>query len=97
MPQGDEKPTLVARLLRSLSAPWRRVREIKHLGRPLIVILGIGLAICLGLLCLRNFAERLARSSYDLPFAWRSTIDTREITLVYLDDYSAKQLGPAAG
>ena len=93
MPDGEEKAALGARLLRSLSTRWRRAREMKHLGRALIVVLGIVLAICLGLLCLRNFAERLARLSYDLPFAWRSTIDTREVTLVYLDDYAAKQLG----
>jgi len=34
----------------------------------------------------------LVRLSYDLPFLWRTTLDTHEITLVYLDEYSAKQL-----
>ena len=32
------------------------------------------------------------RLSYDLPFLWRTTLDTHEIALVYLDEYSAKQL-----
>jgi len=47
----------------------------------------------LGVACLRySFAEPLTRLSYDLPFLCRSTIETKEIVLVYLDEYSAKQL-----
>ena len=38
------------------------------------------------------FAEALTRTSYDLPFVWRATLDTHEIVLVYLDEDSARQL-----
>ncbi|MGH7939211.1 MAG: CHASE2 domain-containing protein, partial [Chthoniobacterales bacterium] len=39
-----------------------------------------------------SFAEPLVRLSYDLPFLWRTTLDTHEIVLVYLDEFSARQL-----
>src|SRR5258708_1258523 len=57
------------------------------------IIAGTLLATGLGLVCLRySFAEPLVRLSYDLPFLVRATIETHEIVLVYLDEYSAKQL-----
>ena len=51
----------------------------------------------LGLACLRySFAEPLARLSYDLPFIWRANGDPQEVVLVYLDEYSAKELNQPA-
>lgn len=51
------------------------------------------MAVALGLVCLEySFAQTLARLSYDLPFIWRTNIDTHEVSLVYLDEASAKQL-----
>jgi adenylate cyclase len=67
--------------------------QVKHLIRASVIAGGILAATTLGLACLRySFAEPLVRLSYDLPFLWRTTLDTHEITLVYLDEYSAKQL-----
>lgn len=51
------------------------------------------LAVSLGLGCLRySFAEPITRASYDLPFLWRSPLDTHDIAIVYLDEYAARQL-----
>ena len=70
-----------------------QTRQIKHLIRTLAIAGSVLVATTLGLACLRySFAEPLVRLSYDLPFLWRSTLDTHEITLVYLDESSAKQL-----
>jgi adenylate cyclase len=70
-----------------------QTRQVKHLIRASAIAGGILAATVLGLACLRySFAEPLVRLSYDLPFLWRTTLDTHEITLVYLDEYSAKQL-----
>lgn len=68
-------------------------RELKRLARILSLVAGALLAIGAGFACLNySFAEALARTSYDLPFIWRATLDTHEIVLVYLDEESAKQL-----
>ena len=68
-------------------------RELKRFARSLTVVAGSALAIVAGFACLRySFAEALTRTSYDLPFIWRATLDTHEIVLVYLDEESAKQL-----
>src|SRR5438067_722114 len=70
-----------------------RERQKKLLARGLTLYGGSGVGLVQGLICLRlSFAEPLARLSYDLPFLWRSTLDTREVVLVYLDEDSAKQL-----
>ena len=70
-----------------------QTREVKHLIRASVIAGGILAATIFGLACLRySFADSLVRLSYDLPFLWRTTLDTHEITLVYLDEYSAKQL-----
>ncbi len=70
-----------------------QIRQIRHLTRGLTIIAGVLLAVLLGLACLRySFAEPLVRLSYDLPFLWRTPIDTHEIVWVYLDEYSARQL-----
>jgi adenylate cyclase len=70
-----------------------QTRQIKHLIRASVIAGGVLAATTLGLGCLRySFAEPLARLSYDLPFLWRNTLNTPEIRLVYLDEYSAKQL-----
>ncbi|HMJ04988.1 MAG TPA: adenylate/guanylate cyclase domain-containing protein [Chthoniobacterales bacterium] len=69
-----------------------RLRE-HNLTRALAVLTGSFFATVLGLACLRySFADGLVRLSYDLPFLWRSTLPTEEIAIVYLDDFSAKQL-----
>src|SRR5438046_6175590 len=69
------------------------IRQVRLLTRALVIVAGALLATGLGLACLRySFAEPLVRLSYDLPFLWRTTLDTHEIVLVYLDEYSAKQL-----
>ena len=71
----------------------QRIREIKHLPRILSIVTGTAVTVMLGVACLRyTFAEPIVRWSYDLPFLWRSPLDTRDFTLVYLDEYSAKQL-----
>ena len=68
-------------------------RQVKRLIRGSAIAGGILAATALGVACLRySFAEPLVRLSYDLPFIWRTALDTHEITLVYLDEYSAKQL-----
>jgi len=70
-----------------------QLRELKRLARPLSILAGCLLAIGVGFACLHySFAEPLTRTSYDLPFVWRATLDTHEIVLVYLDEESAKQL-----
>ena len=70
-----------------------RIPKIRQVGRALAMMSGGLLAVTIGLACLRfSFAEPLARYSYDLPFILRSTLDTHEVALVYLDDDSAKQL-----
>lgn len=54
---------------------------------------GVLAATTFGLACLRySFADSLVRLSYDLPFLWRTTLDTHDISLVCLDKYSARQL-----
>jgi adenylate cyclase len=66
----------------------------RHLARGLTIAAGAAVAVGLGLVCFYySFAEPLDRWSYDLPFPWRTTLDTHEIVIVYLDEYSAKQLG----
>jgi adenylate cyclase len=70
-----------------------QLRELKRFARAFTVVSGCVLAIGAGLFCLRySLAEPLTRTSYDLPFVWRDTLDTHEIVLVYLDEESAKQL-----
>lgn len=65
----------------------------KRLVRLLAIVAGCLVTISAGLACLNySFAEPLMRTSYDLPFVWRTTLDTHEIVLVYLDEESAKQL-----
>jgi adenylate cyclase len=68
-------------------------RELKRFARLLTVVAGALLTVGAGFACLHySFAESLTRTSYDLPFIWRATLDTHEIVLVYLDEESAKQL-----
>jgi adenylate cyclase len=70
-----------------------QIRQIRHLTRGLTIAAGALIAVVLGLACLcYSFAEPLVRQSYDLPFLWRAPLDTHEVVLVYLDEYSAKQL-----
>ena len=70
-----------------------RLRDAKRFARALTIVAGCLLAIAAGFACLRySFAEPLTRTSYDLPFVWRTNLDTHEIVLVYLDEESAKQL-----
>lgn len=70
-----------------------QTRRTKQLIRASVIAGGVLATITLGLACLRySFAEPLVRLSYDLPFLWRTTLDTHDIVLVYLDEYSAKQL-----
>jgi adenylate cyclase len=70
-----------------------QTRQVKHLIRASAIAGGVLAATIFGLAFLRySFAEPLVRLSYDLPFLWRTTLDTHEITLVYLDESSAKQL-----
>jgi adenylate cyclase len=70
-----------------------RLRDARRFTRPLTVVAGSLLAIAVGFACLTySFAEQLTRTSYDLPFVWRTSLDTHEIVLVYLDEESAKQL-----
>src|SRR3954467_8797350 len=65
----------------------------KRFARLLAIIAGCVVTISAGLACLNySFAEPLTRTSYDLPFVWRTTLDTHEIVLVYLDEEPAKQL-----
>lgn len=68
-------------------------RQMRNAVRGLTFVAGAVLAIGSGLLCLRySFAEPIVRLGYDVPFLWRSPIETHDIALVYLDEYSAKQL-----
>jgi adenylate cyclase len=70
-----------------------QIRQIRHLTRGLTIAAGASIAIGLGLACQRySFAEPLLRLSYDLPFLWRAPLDTHEVVLIYIDEYSAKQL-----
>src|SRR5450432_2426293 len=70
-----------------------QIRQARHLTRAIAIAAGALLAVALGLACRQySFGEPLVRLSYDLPFLWRATLDTHEITLVYLDEYSARQL-----
>lgn len=70
-----------------------RLRVVRRFARALTIVASCLLAIAAGFACLRySFAEPLTRTSYDLPFVWRATLDTHEIVLVYLDEESAKQL-----
>jgi adenylate cyclase len=70
-----------------------QIRLLRNLNRVLAVVVGALLSALLGLACLEySLAEHLRRLSYDLPFLWRSTLDTHEITIVYLDEASARQL-----
>lgn len=70
-----------------------QTRQVKRLIRASAIAGGVLAATIFGLACLRySFGEPLVRLSYDLPFLWRTTLDTHEIALVYLDEYSAKQL-----
>src|SRR5690349_5636893 len=69
------------------------IRQVRRLVRGLTIVAGVLLAVGLGLACLRySFSEPIVRLSYDVPFLWRATIETRDVVLVYLDEYSAKQL-----
>jgi adenylate cyclase len=70
-----------------------QVRQIRHLTRLLVVVLGAFLAVLLGVSFLTySFAEPLVRLSYDVPFLWRAPLDTHDVILVYLDESSAKEL-----
>lgn len=70
-----------------------RLRDARRFARTLTIAAGSLLAIAAGFACLRySFAEPLKRTSYDLPFVWRTTLDTNEIVLIYLDEESAKLL-----
>ncbi|HEY2713831.1 MAG TPA: adenylate/guanylate cyclase domain-containing protein [Chthoniobacterales bacterium] len=70
-----------------------QIRQLRHLARGLTAGAGGLLAAGLGIVCLSyNLAEPIVRLSYDLPFLWRSPIETHDVVLVYLDEYSAKQL-----
>ena len=70
-----------------------RLRDAKRFARALTIVAGGLLAIAAGFACLRySFADPLTRTSYDLPFLWRATLETHEVVLVYLDDQSTKAL-----
>jgi len=70
-----------------------QIRQIRHLTRALTITAGAVIATGLGFACLRySFAEPLVRISYDLPFLWRAPLDTHDVVLIYIDEYSAKQL-----
>lgn len=70
-----------------------RLPNARRFTRPLTVVVGSLLTIAAGFACLNySFADALTRTSYDLPFVWRSNLDTHDIVLVYLDEESAKQL-----
>jgi adenylate cyclase len=69
------------------------LRTQKRLVRLLAIIAGSFLTIGSGFICLNSsVGEALTRASYDLPFVWRTTLDTHEIVLVYLDEASARKL-----
>jgi adenylate cyclase len=70
-----------------------RLRDARRFARTLTIVAGCALSIAAGFACLRySFGEPLTRTSYDLPFLWRATLETHEIVLIYLDEESAKQL-----
>ena len=70
-----------------------QVPQARHFYRGLTIAAGALIAVTLGLICLHySFAGPLVRLSYDLPFLWRTTLDTHDIRIVYLDEYSAKEL-----
>src|SRR5262245_49892725 len=70
-----------------------QVRQARQFYRGLAIAAGALIAVTLGLMCLHySFAGPLVRLSYDLPFLWRTTLDTQEVRIVYLDEYSAKEL-----
>lgn len=70
-----------------------QLRELKRFARGFSILTGALLAIAVGFACLQySFAEPLKRTSYDLPFVWRTNLDTHEIVMVYLDEESAKRL-----
>ena len=67
-----------------------QLRGLKRFARRLTILAGGLLAIGVGIVCLRYpIAEPLTRMSYDLPFIWRTTLDTHDIVLVYLDEEAA--------
>src|SRR5262249_25023286 len=69
------------------------IRQVRQLVRGLTIVGGALLAVGLGLACLRySFSEPIVRLSYDVPFLWRTPIETHEIVLDYLDEYSARML-----
>ncbi|MFL6526594.1 MAG: CHASE2 domain-containing protein, partial [Chthoniobacterales bacterium] len=75
-----------------------RKREAKLLTRGLTTVAGSILATVAGLLALHLFfAAALARLSYDLPFLWRAPRSTEPVTLVYLDEDSARKLNQPLG
>jgi adenylate cyclase len=70
-----------------------RLRGAKRFVRALTIASGCLLAIAAGFACLRySFGEPLTRTSFDLPFVWRASLDTHEMVLIYLDEESARQL-----
>ena len=71
-----------------------RFLRIREYPRVFAFTFGSLVAVGIGLACLTySFAQPLHRASYDLPFTMRSPLDTREIVIVYLDEFAAKQLG----
>ncbi len=75
-----------------------RSRNAKILTRARATFGGSLLAAGVGLAALYYiYADPLARLSYDLPFTWRSPLDTDKFVLVYLDDVSAKRLNQSLG
>jgi len=67
--------------------------KLRYAARLLITSGCAAAAVLIGIVCLNyDFAQSVARLSYDLPFVFRSTLDTHEVTLVYLDEPSARQL-----
>ncbi len=75
-----------------------RKRQAKILTRARTALGGSLLAIGMGVAALYYiYADPLARLSYDLPFTWRSSLDTDKFVLVYLDDVSAKRLNQSLG
>jgi adenylate cyclase len=69
-----------------------QLRDARRFARAWTIVAGCLLAVAVGFACQNQFAEPLKRTSYDLPFLLRTTLDTHEIALVYLDEESAKQL-----
>ena len=69
------------------------LRDAKRRTATLTIVVGCAIPISVGLVCLR-FATPLERASYDLPFRWRTPVNTdrNEIVLVYIDAESAEQL-----